>query len=345
MMTMSKILVTGGAGFIGSHTVIELDAAGFTPIILDDFSNSLESVIDGIEKIINKPVKVHRVDCTDLVALRAVFEEEGRFEAAIHFAAFKAVGESVEHPTKYYHNNVGSLSALITVMQEHDVSNLVFSSSCTVYGEPSSLPVTEEFPLQPSSSPYGYTKQVCEQLLRDLGQSGKPFKSVLLRYFNPIGAHQSAHIGELPLGVPNNLIPYITQTAAGLREKVVVFGDDYNTPDGTCIRDYIHVLDLARAHVMAIQYMQTMEQSIDAINLGTGKGHSVLDVIKSFERVSDLSLNYEIGPRRAGDVEKIYASADKAKQKLGWETRFSLDDALADAWKWQTKQDTPAWTK
>lgn len=336
---MNKILVTGGAGFIGSHTVVELDAAGYVPIILDDFSNSLQSVIEGIEKIIHKPVKVHRVDCTDREAVRRVFQEEGQFLAAIHFAAYKAVGESVSLPVKYYVNNIGSLASLLEVMDEYDCKNLVFSSSCTVYGEPESLPVTEVFPLKPSSSPYGYTKQVCEQLLQDLSASGKSFKTILLRYFNPIGAHQTSHIGELPLGVPSNLIPYITQTSSGIREKLTVFGDDYNTIDGTCVRDYIHVLDLARAHVQAIRYMQQMEGNIDAINLGTGRGNSVLEVIHAFEKVSGSTLQYEIGPRREGDIEKIYAGADKAKQTLGWETKFSLEDALRDAWNWQLKQN------
>lgn len=334
---MKKILVTGGAGFIGSHTAVELDKAGFTPIILDDFSNSLKSVIDGIEQIIDKPVKCYEVDCTNRKAVREVFDAEGEIIAAIHFAAFKAVGESVKEPVKYYQNNIGSLATLIEVMREKGCKHLVFSSSCTVYGEPDTLPVTEEFPLKPSSSPYGYTKQVGEQMLRDLANSGNGFKSILLRYFNPIGAHPSGLIGELPLGTPNNLVPYITQTAAGIREELTVFGDDYDTPDGTCIRDYIHVIDLAKAHVQALQYLGKMPQSIDAINLGTGEGQSVLQVIKAFETVSGTSLNYKIGPRREGDVEKIYAGAQKAWDTMAWKTEFSLEDALRDAWNWQKR--------
>lgn len=334
---MKKILVTGGAGFIGSHTVVELDKAGFTPIILDDFSNSLKSVIDGIERIIEKPVKYHEVNCTNREAVRKVFDAEGEITAAIHFAAFKAVGESVAEPVKYYQNNIGSLSTLIEVMREKGCKHLVFSSSCTVYGEPDSLPVTEECALKPSSSPYGYTKQVGEQLLRDLANSGNGFKSILLRYFNPIGAHPSGHIGELPLGTPNNLVPYITQTAAGIRQELTVFGDDYNTSDGTCIRDYIHVIDLARAHVQALEYLEAMPENIDAINLGTGQGQTVLEVIKAFEAVSGITLNYKIGPRREGDVEKIFAGAQKAWDTMAWKTELSLEDALRDAWKWQQK--------
>jgi UDP-glucose 4-epimerase len=335
---MRKILVTGGAGFIGSHTVVLLNEAGFDPIIVDDFSNSERTVPEQLEAICGRPIQVYEADCADPSALSYVFDAEPDLWGAIHFAAFKAVGESVREPLKYYRNNVGSLALLVETMQARGVQHLVFSSSCTVYGQPDQLPVTEETPLQPANSPYGYTKQVCERMLRDVARSGaSDFNSVLLRYFNPIGAHPSSRIGELPLGVPENLVPYITQTAAGLRDHLTVFGNDYSTTDGTCVRDYIHVMDLAAAHVSALKWMEGKSATCEAFNIGTGQGNTVLEVIESFERVSGHSLNYNIGARRPGDVEQIFAGADKAARELGWKTQYSLDDAMRDAWNWQCK--------
>ncbi len=332
-----KVIVTGGAGFIGSHTVVELYAAGYQPIIVDNFSNSLEAVIDRLETILGHPVKCHHVDCTDKSALRKVFEEEGEIAGAIHFAAYKAVGESVEEPLKYYHNNITSLVTLLEIMSEFDVKSLVFSSSCTVYGQPENLPVTEQTPMAPPQSPYGHTKQICEAILEDMSKTGVGNKAISLRYFNPIGAHPTSLIGELPLSVPMNLIPFLTQTAAGIREKLTVFGDDYDTSDGSCVRDYIHVVDLAKAHVKALDWLFTSASpnEHEIINLGTGNGSSVLEVIHAFEAISKLDLNYEIGPRRAGDVEQIWANCDKATKVLGWQTELSLDEAIRDAWNWQ----------
>lgn len=335
---MAKILVTGGAGFIGSHTAVELINSGFTPVIVDNFCNSHHSVIDRIESITNQQLVWYDLDCTDEVALRQVFADHPELQGAIHFAAYKAVGESVQFPLKYYHNNINSLVVLTRLMNEFGVRNLVFSSSCTVYGQPHVLPVTESTAMQDAQSPYGFTKQVCERLLNDL-KSGEfnQVSSVLLRYFNPIGAHPSSLIGELPLGVPENLIPYITQTAAGLRSGLTVFGTDYSTSDGTCVRDYIHVVDLAKAHVKALKYLADNELSCQAFNLGSGEGNSVLEVIKAFEKVSNTKLNFTLGARRTGDVEQIYASADKANTELNWSTELTLEDALKDAWNWQLK--------
>ncbi|MFC5270838.1 UDP-glucose 4-epimerase GalE [Adhaeribacter terreus] len=336
MKNSSKILVTGGAGFIGSHAVVELTEAGFEPVIVDNFSNSQESALKGIEAILGHEVKCHRVDCTDTQALREVFVSEKDIAGVIHFAAYKAVGESVAEPLKYYHNNVGSLVALLQVMEEFTVTNLVFSSSCTVYGIPDALPVTEATPVKKANSPYGNTKQICEDILSDLANSGTQIKSIALRYFNPIGAHASAKIGELPLGIPNNLVPFITQTAAGIREKLTVFGNDYDTPDGTNIRDYIHVVDLAKAHVVAInKLLFGNTQKLEIYNVGTGKGNSVLEVIQAFEKASGQKLNYQIGPRREGDVPKIYADVTKATHELGFKTETSLEEALRSAWNWQ----------
>lgn len=333
---MRKILVTGGAGFIGSHTVVALHEAGFIPVIADNFINSERSVPEKLATICGTSFKLYDTDCTDAAAMEKIFQQEDDLWGVIHFAAHKAVGASVRKPLAYYKNNVGSLIVLTELMQKHAVRNLVFSSSCTVYGQPENLPVTEESPLQPAASPYGFTKQVCEQLLRDqYGSEGNEISSTLLRYFNPIGAHPSGLIGELPLGVPENLIPYITQTAAGLREKLTVYGNDYSTADGTCVRDYIHVMDLARAHVKALDWLDHHAKACEVFNLGTGKGNTVLEVIASFERVSGESLNHEIGARRPGDVEQIYASASKAERELQWNTECSLDDAMRDAWGWQ----------
>jgi UDP-glucose 4-epimerase len=333
-----KILVTGGAGYIGSHTVVELAQAGYQPVIVDNFSNSEESALAGIESILGAKVPIHRIDCGDAAALRGVFEAEKDIQGVIHFAAYKAVGESVQKPLAYFQNNVGSLLTLLQVMNEYGVENLVFSSSCTVYGIPDALPVTEATPTKPASSPYGRTKQMCEDVVHDV--SGAPtnkLHTILLRYFNPIGAHSSAKIGELPLGVPNNLVPFITQTAAGIREKLTINGSDYDTPDGTNIRDYIHVVDLAKAHIVAVQRLLDRKASevVETFNVGTGHGNSVLEVVQTFEKATGQKLNYSIGPRRPGDVPAIYADATKAEQVLGFKTETSLADSLASAWKWQ----------
>lgn len=342
MTNKKKILVTGGAGYIGSHTVVALAAANYTPIIIDNFSNAEKSVIAALGKIIGAPVKFYEGDCTDIQFMEQVFSFEKDIEGVIHFAAYKAVGESVQEPLKYYENNVYSLILLLKMMQQANIKNLVFSSSCTVYGEPDTLPVTEEFPKKPATSPYGNTKQICEEIIEDVCRKGiknKGLKAISLRYFNPVGAHASSLIGELPLGIPNNLVPFVTQTAAGLREKITVFGDDYNTPDGTCIRDYIHVVDLANAHVKALSYLQEQNEEIfyDIFNIGTGQGNSVMELIQTFEKVSGEKLNYEIGPRREGDVEKVYANVDKANKKLNWHVEHSLEDSLRDSWNWQKK--------
>ena len=337
METKGKILVTGGAGYIGSHAVVELFEAGYEPVIIDNFVNSQESALSGISAILKAEITCHRVDCTDAAALREVFRKEENIAGVIHFAAYKAVGESVKEPLKYYHNNVGSLVALLQVMEEFGVTNLVFSSSCTVYGVPDKLPVTEETPVKKANSPYGNTKQICEDILTDLANSdGSKIHTIALRYFNPIGAHPSAKIGELPLGVPNNLVPFITQTAIGIREKLTVFGTDYDTPDGSNIRDYIHVVDLAKAHVVAIdRLLAGKAKQIEMFNIGTGQGNSVLEVVKTFEKVSGQKLNYEIGPRRAGDVPKIYADVTKATKELGFKTELGLEEGLASAWQWE----------
>ena len=335
---MTKILVTGGAGYIGSHTVVELAQAGYEPVIVDDFVNSKESVLGGLRDILGRDVPCHHVDCTDAAALRQVFQQEGNVQGVVHFAAFKAVGESVQKPLMYFQNNVGSLLTLIQVMGEMGVENLVFSSSCTVYGIPDQLPVTETTPTKPASSPYGRTKQMCEDIVHDVSAApGNKLHTILLRYFNPIGAHASAKIGELPLGVPNNLVPFITQTAAGLREKLTIFGNDYDTPDGTNVRDYIHIVDLAKAHIAAVQRLldRKAADAVETFNIGTGHGNSVLEMVKTFEQASGQPLNYVIGPRRPGDVPAIYADATKSAEVLGFTTTTSLLDSLASAWKWQ----------
>ncbi|WP_192822401.1 UDP-glucose 4-epimerase GalE [Rufibacter sp. LB8] len=334
---MQKILVTGGAGYIGSHTVLELANAGYTPIIVDNFSNSEERVLQGLAQILGHVVVCHKVDCTDAAALQEVFSQEGDIAGVIHFAAFKAVGESVAEPLKYYQNNMAGLVTLLQVMEANKVQNLVFSSSCTVYGVPEKLPVTEETPTQKANSPYGNTKKIDEEILQDIAASGNyGIKTIALRYFNPIGAHESALIGELPLGVPNNLVPFITQTAAGIRESLTVFGTDYDTPDGSNVRDYVHVVDLAKAHVTAIQRLEKPASvAFEVFNIGTGQGSSVLDVVKAFEKASGKPFNYKIGPRRAGDVPAIYADVTKATQELGFKTSLSLEESLASSWKWQ----------
>lgn len=345
METKGKILVTGGAGYIGSHAVVELFEAGYEPVIIDNFINSQESVLAGIKSILNKEVTCHRIDCTNTEDLREVFRKEQNIKGVIHFAAYKAVGESVKEPLKYYQNNVGSLLTLLQVMAETKVNSLVFSSSCTVYGIPDQLPVTEQTPVKKANSPYGNTKQICEDILTDLANSGSSdIHTIALRYFNPIGAHASARIGELPLGIPNNLVPFITQVAIGIREKLTIFGTDYDTPDGSNIRDYIHVVDLAKAHVVAIdRLLQNKAQPIEMFNIGTGRGNSVLEVVNTFEQVSGQKLNYVIGPRRPGDVPAIYADVTKSTQELGFKTELGLEEALASAWQWELnlKKDQP----
>jgi UDP-glucose 4-epimerase len=341
-MKPKKILVTGGAGYIGSHTVVELYASGYSPIIIDNFSKSDRTLLDGIEKIIGKSLTFYEGDCADKRFLKGIFEKEANLEGVMHFAAYKSVGESVEHPVMYYRNNLDSLLTLLEVMKEQHVKKLIFSSSCTVYGEPDSIPVDERAPFKKAESPYGATKQMCEQILEDAVKADKDLTVISLRYFNPIGAHPSAMLGELPIDKPNNLVPYITQTAAGLREKLVIFGGDYDTPDGTCIRDFIHIVDLATAHVKAIDKLLGADENkgYKYYNLGTGQGVSVLQLVKEFIEVAGIKLSYEIGPRRAGDVVKTYANPIKAKNDLNWSAQYTAKDALRDAWAWEKKIST-----
>lgn len=334
-----KILVTGGAGYIGSHTTVELQNAGYEVVVLDNLSNSNAGVIDGIEHITGiRPIFV-QMDLQDKDALRKLFEEHKGIKGIINFAASKAVGESVQKPLLYYRNNLVTLMNLLDLMPEYGVEAIVFSSSCTVYGQPDILPVDEKAPIKPAMSPYGNTKQICEEIIKDTIYSGVPFKSIILRYFNPIGAHPTAEIGELPLGVPQNLLPYVTQTAMGIREQLSVFGDDYNTPDGSCIRDYINVVDLAKAHVIAVDRMLggKSKQDVEIFNLGTGKGVSVLELIQTFEKATGVKVNYKIVGRREGDIEKVWANPEWANKELGWEAKETLEDTLASAWKWQQK--------
>jgi len=336
-MAVKKVIVTGGAGFIGSHTVVELGAAGYEPIVIDNFCNSDRKVLRGLEAILKKPIRCHEIDCNDSQALAHVFEREGEIFGVIHFAAYKSVSESVARPLEYYRNNVGSLLTLLDRMCSSDVHNLVFSSSCTVYGQPDALPVTEETPRKPAESPYGATKQVCEWIIEDVVKAGDLIRAVTLRYFNPIGAHPSGLIGELPLGTPDNLVPFITQTAAGVRQRLTVFGDDYATQDGSCIRDYIHVMDLANAHVKALDWLEAQPRvsGNEVFNVGTGKGCSVFEAIQAFERAAGVTLPYTVGSRRPGDIEQIFADADKAQRVLGWKAQRSIEDAMCDAWRWQ----------
>lgn len=332
----NKILVTGGTGYIGSHTVVELQKAGYEVFIVDDLSNSNADVLEGITRITGKRPAFDKLDCTDLEAMKALFKKYS-FDGIIHFAASKAVGESVQKPLLYYRNNLVSLINLLELMPEHNVKGIVFSSSCTVYGEPDTNPIDENAPIKPAASPYGNTKQINEEIIHDFIHSGAPVKSIILRYFNPIGAHPSAEIGELPLGVPQNLVPYITQTAMGIRPQLSVFGDDYGTPDGSCIRDFINVVDLAKAHVIAIERMLSdkSDEKIEIFNLGTGNGVSVLELINVFEKVSGTLLNYQIVGRREGDIEQIWAQPDKANNVLGWKAVETIEDTMASAWKWQ----------
>ena len=336
-MTRPKIIVTGGAGYIGSHVTVALHAAGYQPVIIDNFSNSSPQAVDGIKKITGQPLEVYPGNCADQPFLQHVFDNEQPILGVIHFAAYKAVAESVAQPLDYYDNNLNTLITLLKVMTASQCPLLVFSSSATVYGQAQHLPVTEQSPCQPAQSPYGNTKQIGEEIIRDVVASGAALRSVALRYFNPIGAHPSAAIGELPLGVPNNLVPFVTQTAAGIREQLTVFGNDYDTPDGTCVRDYINVMDLAEAHVATLDYLQkqTPPAHFDVINVGTGQGHSVLEVLKLFEESNGVRLNTRIGARRAGDVPSLYANVDKAARLLGWQATRTLRQSLQTAWAWQ----------
>lgn len=335
------ILVTGGMGFIGSHTAVELIEAGYDVVIVDDLSNSNIKVLDGIRAITGVAPAFEQVDLKDKDATENVFKKYPNIDGIIHFAASKAVGESVEKPLLYYRNNIISLVNLLELMPQYNVKGIIFSSSCTVYGQPlpENLPVTEEAPHQKATSPYGNTKEVNEQIIYDYIHSGAPLKSIILRYFNPIGAHPSALIGELPNGVPNNLIPFVTQTAMGIRKELTIFGNDYNTADGTCIRDYIYVVDLAKAHVAAMRRVLDQEDSpaIDYFNIGTGNGNSTLEIVNTFERATGVKVNWKFGPRREGDIEKIWGDCTKANKVLGWKAESPLDDVLASAWKWQQK--------
>lgn len=335
-----KILVTGGMGYIGSHTVVELIEAGYDICIIDNLSNSCIDVLNGIEEITGVRPEFENIDCTDYVAMDRFFSKHEGIRAVIHFAALKAVGESVEKPLPYYRNNVLSLINILELMPVHKVKGIVFSSSCTVYGQPEQLPVSETSPIQKALSPYGNTKRICEDIIRDTMYANKEVKGILLRYFNPIGAHPSACIGELPNGVPSNLLPFVAQTAAGIRKKLHVFGNDYNTPDGSCIRDYINVVDLAKAHIAAMERVldENYEpQTAEVFNIGTGKGLSVLEIIKTFEQVNDVKIPYEIVGRREGDIEKVWADASKANEVLGWQAATSVEDTLKSVWKWQLR--------
>ncbi|MGP1465417.1 MAG: UDP-glucose 4-epimerase GalE [Prevotella koreensis] len=336
-----SILVTGGTGFIGSHTTVELIEAGYKVVIVDNLSNSNEDVINGIEKITGVRPAFEKVDCCDLAALEEVFCKYPDIKGVIHFAASKAVGESVEKPLMYYRNNINSLVNLLELMPKHGVSGIIFSSSCTVYGQPSkeNLPVTEDAPIQKALSPYGNTKQINEDIIHDFIHSGADIKAVILRYFNPIGSHPSAIIGELPNGVPMNLIPFVTQTAMGIREQLKIFGNDYDTPDGTCIRDYIYVVDLAKAHVKAMERVLDNKDSepLEVFNIGTGRGLSTLEVVNGFEKATGVKLNWTYAPRREGDIEKVWGNVDKANNVLGWKVEANIDDVLRSAWHWQKK--------
>jgi len=338
-MEKPRILVTGGTGYIGSHTVVELQNAGYPVVIIDNLSNSNKDVLDGIERITGIRPDFVEADCTDITALRKLFADYPGIKGIINFAASKAVGESVEKPILYYRNNLGTLLNLLELMPENGVKGIVFSSSCTVYGEPDVNPVTENTPIKAATSPYGNTKQISEEIITDVIRSGAPIKSVILRYFNPVGAHPSAEIGELPNGVPQNLIPYLTQTAIGIRKELSVFGNDYNTPDGSCIRDYINVVDLAKAHVIAVERMldDKSDEKIEIFNLGTGVGTSVLELIAAFERATGVKVPHKIVGRRTGDIEKVWADPSRANKVLGWVAGSTIDDTMRSAWAWQCK--------
>ncbi len=336
---MQKILVTGGAGYIGSHTVVELINTGFEVVIVDNFSNSTPDSINGIERITGIRPSLHEADCSDIQAMQKLFFEEKNIDGIIHFAALKVVGESVERPLEYYRNNLLSTINMMQMLSEFGGKYMVFSSSCTVYGQPDVLPVTEETPRKLAMSPYGNTKRVGEDIIQDTVKASHGIYAIALRYFNPIGAHPSAEIGELPLGKPDNLVPFITQTAAGIREKLQIFGGDYDSPDGTAIRDYFHVVDLARAHVLALQRMidGKSKATYEVFNVGAGKGVTVLQVVKAFERVTGVKLNYEIVGRRAGDIEKVWADTSLAQTELGWKALSTLEEALLTAWNWEKR--------
>lgn len=337
-MKKLKILVTGGTGFIGSHTTVELQQNGYDVIIVDNFSNSSPDVLENIEKITGIKPEFENFDLADEKLTADFMKRHSDIAGIIHFAAYKAVGESMQKPLEYYRNNVGSLINILEGMKQNNIQNMVFSSSCTVYGQPDELPVTEKAPIKPAWSPYGNTKQMCEDILK-FTTLCHPIKSIALRYFNPIGAHPSTLIGELPLGVPNNLIPFITQTAVGKRQCLSVFGSDYNTHDGTAVRDYIHVVDLAKAHVVAVKRLleNTETEKLEIFNLGTGTGYSVLNVINSFEKVSGVKLNYKIVDRRPGDVEMVWADTSFANENLGWKADKTLDEMMLSAWEWELK--------
>ena len=338
-MKKERILVTGGTGYIGSHTVVELQQAGYPVVIIDNLSNSSADVVDGIERITGVRPDFVKGDCTDLDTVKTLFANYPDIKGIINLAASKAVGESVQKPILYYRNNLNTLLNLLDLMGPNGVKGIVFSSSCTVYGEPDENPVTEAAPIKKATSPYGNTKQISEEIITDVINAGAPFKSVILRYFNPVGAHPSAEIGELPNGVPQNLIPYLTQTAIGIRKELSVFGDDYNTPDGSCIRDYINVVDLAKAHVIAVERMLTdkSDDKIEIFNLGTGNGVSVLELINTFEEATGVKVPHKIVGRRAGDIEKVWANPAYANDVLGWKATSSLADTMRSAWAWQLK--------
>ncbi len=333
----NKILVTGGTGYIGSHTTVELINSGYEVVIVDNLSNSREDVLDGIENISGTKPIFENFDLCDFNVLDKFFQKHQDIKAIIHFAASKAVGESVEKPLLYYRNNLQSLTNILELMEKYNIPNIAFSSSCTVYGQPKKLPVTEQSPILPAESPYGNTKQINEEIIRDTLKANDNLNAILLRYFNPVGAHESTEIGELPLGIPANLIPFITQTAAGLRNELSVFGNDYDTIDGTAVRDYIHVVDLAKAHVVAVERMLNKNQksNFEVFNLGTGNGYSVLEVIKAFEKSTGTKLNYKIVERRAGDIEKVWADTTYANNELGWKAKLDLESMMSSAWKWQ----------
>ncbi|MBD5543454.1 MAG: UDP-glucose 4-epimerase GalE [Lachnospiraceae bacterium] len=329
------ILVTGGAGFIGSHTVVELQNAGYEVVVVDNLSNSSEKSLKRVEEITGKPVKFYKADILDKPAMETVFQKES-IDSCIHFAGLKAVGESVQKPWEYYHNNITGTLLLLDVMKNHHVKNIVFSSSATVYGAPEVVPVTEECPKGEITNPYGQTKAMLEQVLTDIYKADNEWNVILLRYFNPIGAHKSGKIGENPNGIPNNLMPYITQVAVGKLEKLGVFGNDYDTPDGTGVRDYIHVVDLAKGHVKAIEKVKE-NPGLKIYNLGTGIGYSVLDIVKNFEEATGIAIPYEIKPRRAGDIATNYADASLAKKELGWTAENGIKEMCQDAWRWQSQ--------
>lgn len=334
-----KVLVTGGTGYIGSHTAVELQNAGYEVVIIDDLSNSTADSIDGIERITGIRPSFENINCNDEQALRKVFEKHSPISGIIHFAASKAVGESVQKPLLYYKNNLVSLINILELMPEFQAKGIVFSSSCTVYGEPDVNPIDETAPIKPAASPYGNTKQINEEIIHDFVTSGANIKSIILRYFNPVGAHPTAELGELPNGVPQNLVPFITQTAMGIRKELSVFGDDYDTPDGSCVRDFINVVDLAKAHVVAMDRMlqDKSPEKVEIFNLGTGNGVSVLELIRIFEKVSNTKVNYKVVGRRTGDIVKIWAEPSKANNVLGWTAKETIEDTMASAWKWQQK--------